>query len=70
MTNAIYGPAPVTWRRTSFCGTAECVEVAQQDQMILIRDSKDPSHVPLRYTRAEFKAFAEGIKAGELDDLL
>jgi Domain of unknown function (DUF397) len=70
MAHGVDGSAPSTWRRTSFCGGGECVEVAQQGQMILIRDSKDPSLVPLQYTRAEFRAFAEGIKAGELDDLL
>jgi Domain of unknown function (DUF397) len=70
MTNATYGSSPIQWRRTSFCGNAECVEVAQHDQMILVRDSKDPDRAPLQYTRAEFRAFAEGIKAGELDDLL
>lgn len=58
------------WRRTSFCASGECVEVGQQDQMILVRDSKDPGQAPLQYTRDEFRAFADGIKAGELDDLL
>jgi Domain of unknown function (DUF397) len=70
MTNAIDGPAPGMWRRMSFCQGGECLEVAQQGQMILIRDSKDLSRLPLRLTRQEFKAFADGIKAGELDDLL
>jgi hypothetical protein len=44
--------------------------VARQGQMILIRDSKDPGQAPLRFTRAELGAFFEGIKDGELDDLL
>jgi Domain of unknown function (DUF397) len=70
MPKAIYGSSPITWRRTSFCGGGECVEVAQQDQTILVRDSKHPGQEPLRYTRDEFRAFAEGIKSGELDDLL
>ena len=69
MPNAFYGSSPIIWRRTSFCGGGECVEVAKHDQMILVRDSKDPGQVPLRYTRDEFRAFADGIKAGELDDL-
>jgi Domain of unknown function (DUF397) len=59
----------IMWRRSSFCATGDCLQVAEHDQMILIRDSKDPSQPPLTITRAELKAFADGIKAGELDDL-
>jgi hypothetical protein len=69
MTNVADGSSLVMWRRSSFCASGDCLEVAEQDQMILIRDSKNPGQAPLRYSRAELKAFAEAIKAGELDDL-
>jgi hypothetical protein len=69
MTNAADGSSLILWRRSSFCANGDCLEVAEQDRMILIRDSKNPGQTPIRITRAELAAFADGIKAGELDDL-
>ncbi|HEX9030274.1 MAG TPA: DUF397 domain-containing protein [Streptosporangiaceae bacterium] len=57
------------WRKASFCGTAECVEVALRGGMVVLRDSKDPSGNVLSYTVDEFRAFVIGIQAGEFDDL-
>ena len=34
---------------------------------ILVRDSKDPDGPVLRFTRAEWNAFAAGVAAGEFD---
>lgn len=56
------------FRRSSFCGSGGCVEVAPlAGGMVAVRDSKDlsvPQHV---YTRSEWVAFVEGVKAGEFD---
>jgi Domain of unknown function (DUF397) len=60
---------PDRWRRSSFCGAGECVEVARLDGSVLIRDSKDPSAGALSYTVDEFRALVQGIQAGEFDDL-
>jgi hypothetical protein len=57
------------WRKASSCASGECVEVAKQDGAILMRDSKDPSAGTLTYTVDEFRAFVQGIRAGEFDDL-
>ncbi len=38
--------------------------------MILLRDSKSPEMPAFRYTREEFRAFLDGAKAGEFDDLV
>jgi hypothetical protein len=38
--------------------------------MILLRDSKSPQTPPFRYTSEEFRAFLDGAKAGEFDDLI
>jgi Domain of unknown function (DUF397) len=46
-----------------------CVEFASDGDMILVRDSKDPS-THLRYTRREIDAFLYGAKRGEFDHLL
>ncbi len=58
------------WRKASFCASGECVEVAAQDGMILLRDSKDIHGGVLRYSVDEFRAFVNGIQAGEFDDFL
>jgi Domain of unknown function (DUF397) len=57
------------WRKASFCASGECVEVAQQDNMIVLRDSKEPRGSVLRYTAEEWRSFVRGVKAGEFDDL-
>jgi Domain of unknown function (DUF397) len=63
--------AAAAWRRSSKCATSECVEIARDEQdMILLRDSKSPQAPPFRYTTAEFRAFLDGAKAGEFDDLV
>jgi hypothetical protein len=38
--------------------------------MVLLRDSKSPETPPFRYTMEEFRAFIDGAKAGEFDDLV
>ncbi|MEU9388849.1 DUF397 domain-containing protein [Streptomyces sp. NPDC048324] len=57
------------WRKSSFSSdTGACVEVAEQGDWILLRESDDP-HVVVRTTRRKLRAFLEGAKAGEFDDL-
>ena len=59
-----------TWRKSSFSGGngGNCVEVADHDGMILVRDTKDHGRGPIhRFTRAEWKAFTAGVRAGEFD---
>lgn len=68
MSTAVQGSTPIVWRRASFCGTGECVEVTRDDDAIVIRDSKNPAF-NLRYTRQEWRAFVLGVKAGDFDDL-
>jgi hypothetical protein len=57
------------WRKASFCASGECVEVAQRNGMIVLRDSKEPLGSMLHYTTDEWQSFVRGIKAGEFDDL-
>jgi len=62
---------PAAWRKSSKCANTECVEIARDVQgMILLRDSKSPQTPPFRYTTDEFRAFLDGAKAGEFDDLI
>jgi hypothetical protein len=55
------------WRRPSSCASGQCAEVAHRDDMIILRDSKQPHHGILRYIAEEWRPFVRNIKAGELD---
>jgi hypothetical protein len=61
---------PAAWRKSSKCANTECVEIARERDMILLRDSKSPETPAFRYTMEEFRAFIDGAKAGEFDDLV
>jgi hypothetical protein len=57
------------WRRSSFCHSGECVEVAFRDGMVVMRDSKAPQAGTLRFSTEEFDAFVRGAAAGEFSNL-
>ncbi|WP_144119548.1 DUF397 domain-containing protein [Catellatospora sichuanensis] len=57
--------AAVGWRRSSYCDSGACVEVAQLDHGVAVRDSKDPQGPVLRFSRQEFAAFIAGVRAGD-----
>jgi hypothetical protein len=44
-----------------------CVEVAFVDEIIAVRDSKQPDRAALIFTAAEWDAFVGGAKDGEFD---
>ncbi|MEU6255303.1 DUF397 domain-containing protein [Streptomyces sp. NPDC047043] len=56
---------PEFWRKSSFSGGGEgnaCVEVANRDTRIAIRDSKDPSQGILSLPTRSFTAFIDSLK--------
>jgi hypothetical protein len=55
------------YRKSSFSGTGNCVEVAHTATGIFVRDSKNTSGPELQFTFAEWDAFAKGMHAGEFD---
>lgn len=56
------------WRKSSYSAdTGACVEVAEQGDEVLLRESDDPD-VIVRTTRKKLRAFLAGAKAGEFDD--
>jgi hypothetical protein len=55
------------WRRSEFCGTSACVEVAQDADAFLVRDSKNPAGSVLAFNREEWTAFVAGVRAGNFD---
>lgn len=60
----------LTWRKASRSSAegGNCVEVADlPGGGRAVRDSKDPGGPVLRFTRAEWAAFADGMRGGEFD---
>jgi hypothetical protein len=55
----------LAWRKSSRCGNSSCVEVAEFDDQILVRDSKNPEQSALSFTKEEWTAFRLGMVAGE-----
>ncbi|WP_432980931.1 DUF397 domain-containing protein [Dactylosporangium sp. CA-233914] len=52
----------LAWRRSSFCGSDACVEVASTADVILVRDADNPSGAQLTFTRADWEAFIAGLR--------
>lgn len=48
-------------------GKKVCVQVAIKPEGIGVRDSKDFQKTTLQFTQPEWKAFIDGVKAGEFD---
>ena len=67
--DAGYEPA---WRKSSYSQVSSCVEVAfPPNEIVMIRDSKDPHGPRLSFSAAEWRLFLNssqtGISALELD---
>ena len=64
----------VTWRKSSYSNGSggSCVEIAElpgpaSEYQIAVRDSKDPNGPILAFAASGWRAFTEGIKAGEFE---
>ncbi len=56
------------WKKSSrSSGNGQCVEMADVDGAVAVRDSKDPTGSVLIFTPAEWAAFVAGAKDGEFD---
>jgi hypothetical protein len=57
------------FRKSSFSPPSNggCVEVASRDDMVAIRESKDPDGTVLTFTKRDWDLFVKGVKAGEFD---
>ena len=55
----------LAWRRASFCASTECVEVAQRDDVIILRDSTKPHGSVIRCNASDWRTFVNDIKNGK-----
>lgn len=60
------GRAILQWRRSARCESANCVEVADFGARAGLRDSTDPQ-VHLAFEMSVWRAFIDGVRAGEFD---
>jgi Domain of unknown function (DUF397) len=58
------------WRKAVACANTDCVEVAEIDGLIAVRDSMNTDRPALLYTADEWQAFLDGAKRGEFDKLV
>jgi len=57
------------WFKSSWSGdSAACVEVASVNEIILIRNSKDPDGPVLKIPMAAWMEFICGVKKGQFDE--
>jgi hypothetical protein len=63
------GDSPGTWIKSSLSSyNGNCVEVVGlADDIIRVRDSKNPRGGILNFTQAEWDAFVGGVRNGEFD---
>jgi predicted secreted Zn-dependent protease len=62
------GGRTLKWKRSSRCESGACVEVAGSEAgRVLLRDAKVPEETPLAFEKPAWKAFIDGVKAGEFD---
>lgn len=59
--------AAAVWRRSSRCDSGTCVEVADLDNGIGMRDAKRPDGSILTFSRSSWAAFVAGVRKGEFD---
>lgn len=68
MTGMLPGMSSKTeWRKSSYCGSSACVEVARADGQVLVRDSKNPDIPPVRFSPDEWDAFLARGQSGQLN---
>lgn len=60
----------LTWHKAAkSLPQGACVELARADDVIVMRDSKDPDGPVLTFSAIEIDAFLDGAKRGEFDHL-
>jgi hypothetical protein len=57
----------MVWTRSSFCADASCIEVAEIDELIAVRDSKDTKAPILLFTKVEWNNFRTALINGEIE---
>ena len=57
---------PLFWK-SSYCTDGPCVEVAESNGIVFVRDSKINSIKLLEFTRPAWKTFVESVQKNDFD---
>ncbi len=64
--DAMHTP-PVDWHKASFCQNGECVEIAEHNDTVVMRNSAQPDSGYVYFMPEEFSTFLREAKAGRFD---
>lgn len=53
------------WRRSTFCASSACIEVAKVADRYLLRDSNHPEAPGIEVSADEWTAFVRGVRYGD-----
>jgi len=59
-------PSAPIWRKSSFSEAGNCVEVAIQEELVLIRDSKNPNGGILSISASAWQEFIHAIRSNSI----
>lgn len=66
MSTDLPSPTDVAWRRSRYCvGESNCVEVADLDGLVGLRNSRHPALI-LTFEADEWRSFLQAIESGEV----
>ncbi len=56
------------WRKSKRSSeTGNCVEIADDDNSVFVRDTKNRDNGTLEFSKESFKSFVDSVKVGEFD---
>jgi Domain of unknown function (DUF397) len=58
--------ASLSWRKSSFSGSGDCIEIASCRNFIMVRDSKQRHSHILEFTNEQWHLFLDEIRAGSV----
>lgn len=62
------GCSEISWRKSrASVRDGECVEIARLDASVLVRDSRDKNHQPLKLSITQWRWLMTRIRSGDLD---
>lgn len=54
------------WTKSSYCGSGQCVEVANTGDLLAVRDSKDPDGPVLSFGHGAWRSFLADLSSERL----
>ena len=65
--NILTAEADLAWRKSSYSGNGNCIEVATPETGMAVRDSKDPKGPALHFTADAWAAFVTDVAGGAVE---